>query len=62
MKPWYESKTMWFNGLVAAVGAALAVFPAAAANFPPAWMGYFLLLNAAVSAFLRTISTEELTK
>lgn len=62
MKPWYESKTMWFNGLVAAIGSMLVAFPAAAANFPPSWMGWFLLLNAAVSGFLRAISTEELTK
>lgn len=61
MKPWYTSKTMWFNGLLAAMGAVAAAFPQALLSFPPEYTGYFLLASAAVGAFLRAVTSESVT-
>lgn len=56
MKPWYTSKTIWFNFLT--ILAMIAVDPAVQAFFGPHWKDGFLMLAAVANIFLRVVTSK----
>lgn len=61
-KPWWKSKTLWFNALVAAGTAIEAYISVIQYNFDP--RVYLMIVGAVsgVNVVLRFISTQGLTK
>lgn len=57
MKPWYRSKTIWFNILLAALTALEASFSMLQPNIPVNVYGILATLLAVGNAVLRIIST-----
>lgn len=62
MKPWYQSKTLWFNALVAALAALEASASALAPLLGEATYPLLVVTLAAGNAMLRTITSEGLSK
>jgi len=56
-KPWYKSKTIWFNALCAMLVAVEAVFSVFQGVIPGNTFATLTVLMAAGNAFLRVIST-----
>jgi hypothetical protein len=62
MKPWYKSKTIWFNVLIAALTALEASFGLFEGILPLNIYAVLATLLAVGNAVLRIISTATLTK
>ena len=62
-KPWWESKTIWFQILTAVVaGLSLAVDLQATLGFPDNYRAYILIAVAVINVFLRGITTQPMTR
>jgi len=62
MKPWYTSKTLWFNTIMAATAALEASTQLLQPHLPFNFYYVMVVLMPAVNAALRFVSTTELTK
>lgn len=62
MKPWWKSKTLWFNILVSALAAAEASLHFIQPNIPMNVYGIIAIVLAVGNSILRVISTATLTK
>jgi len=62
MKPWYKSKTLWFNLLVTGLVALEASFSMLQPMLPVNTYGILTVVLAVGNAFLRVISSTSLTK
>ena len=61
MKPWYESRTFWFNIAVLVVGAAPQLFPSLQVQLSPAHYTAFVGLVGVANIVLRLITTVAVT-
>jgi uncharacterized membrane protein HdeD (DUF308 family) len=61
MKPWYKSKTIWFNLSAGVVGVVAASVQAFAPFMSATHLGLFSLVVAAANVALRVITTEGVT-
>lgn len=62
MKPWWQSKTLWFNAIVAALAAAEASAGLLQPYLPGNVFGYALTLLTVGNAALRVITSQGLGK
>lgn len=62
MKPWFKSKTIWFNMIMAALVALEASIGALSGVIPANWYIVFSIVLPVGNAMLRVISTMEITK
>lgn len=62
MKPWWKSKTLWFNTLIALMAAVEASTMLLQPHLPFNFYFALTVLMPAVNVALRFISTQELTK
>ena len=60
MKPWYQSKTMWFNLITIAV--TVAGSPELAAFIPASWLPAIASGIALVNLILRTVTNTAVTR
>jgi hypothetical protein len=58
MKAWWQSKTLWFSVLLAALGA----LEVQAQIIPDEYRGGVLIAVAAISAVLRIVTTQPVSK
>jgi hypothetical protein len=61
LKPWYKSKTIWFNIIVAGLTALEASFSMLQPNIPVSVYGVLLTVLTVGNAALRIISTSTIT-
>ena len=61
-KPWWKSKTLWFNAIVGALAALEASANMIQPYLPSNVYGYGLMLLIAGNAVLRIVTTQGLTK
>jgi hypothetical protein len=60
MKPWYKSKTLWFNLIMAGLAALEASFSFLQPLFPESVYGILITVLTIGNALLRVISTKTL--
>jgi uncharacterized integral membrane protein len=60
MKPWYKSKTLWFNLIMAGLAALEASFSFLQPLIPEVYYGIFITILTIGNALLRVISTKTL--
>lgn len=60
-KPWYKSKTLWFNTVVAAVGIATSATPYIEAVTDPATFGFITAGIALANSVLRFVTKQPIT-
>lgn len=58
MKPWYMSRTMWVQALIAVLGAVELYGQGLSALIGPKWLGATLLAVGVVNAVMRAITSE----
>lgn len=62
MKPWYKSKTLWFNAIIAALAALESSAHLVQPYLPGNAYGYGLMLLTVGNAALRIVTTQGLSK
>jgi len=61
-KPWYKSRTLWFNAIVAALAALEAAFGAFETVLPGNVYAWMLALLTMGNAVLRVLTTQGIAK
>ena len=62
MKPWYKSKTIWFNAIIAGLVALEASFSAMQGFLPANVYGIAVTVLAVGNAMLRIVTTQGIAK
>ena len=60
MKPWYESKTIWAN--VIAIASVMVITAIQQDLLSESFIKWWLVLQSGLNIFLRTITTDGITK
>ena len=60
MKPWYASKTVWFNSFVTVMAGLPALMPTIRDFVTPAMMNWLMFAVGVINLFLRGLTSESI--